>query len=205
MAEKMDIKLKKCTTPEFRVSFPHVFEKHSGFEGQEPKYSIVMLFPKNVKLSELERAATNAATEKWGPKAKWPKNFRWPFRDGDDDEKSNLQGYEGCIFVSASSKQRPQVVGNKKVDGAFPRIEKDTEEFYAGCYARATLIAFAYDKAGNKGVSFSLQNVQKIRDGEQFSGRKNADDEFDDVEDGSDDASNYQSADDSGEDADMGF
>jgi hypothetical protein len=197
MAEKMDITKKKATTPEFRVSFPHVFEKHSGFEGQEPKYSLVMLFDKNIDLKELKRAAHNAAVEKYGPKEKWPKNFRMPFRDG--DEKTDLAGYENTIFVTATSKQKPQVVSNKKVDGAFPRIEKEDEQFYAGCYARATLIAFAYDKAGNKGVSFSLQNVQKLRDGDQFSGRKNADDEFDDVEDGSESVENYS------DDASMGF
>lgn len=196
--EKMDITKKKCTTPEFRVSFPHVFEKHSGFEGQEAKYSCVMLFPKNTDLKGLKQAVHNAATEKWGAKEKWPKGMRMPFRDG--DEKADLAGYEGHIFVSASSKQKPQVVSNKKVDGAFPRIEKEDETFYAGCYARATLIAFAYDKMGNKGVSFSLQNIQKLKDGEQFSGRKNADDEFDEVEDGSDNAENYGS-----DNADMGF
>lgn len=198
MAEKMDIEKKKCLTPEFRVSFPHVFEKHSGFKEQEPKYSIVMLFPKNYDLKELKRAAFNAAIEKWGPKEKWPKNLRMPFRDG--DEKQDLQGYEGCYFISASSKQKPQVVGNKKIDGQFPHITKEDDTFYAGCYARATLIAFAYDKLGNKGVSFSLQNVQKLKDGEPFSGRKNADDEFDEVEDaeGSDSAENY-------EDSTMGF
>lgn len=189
MAEKMEIEKKKCLTPEFRVSFPHVFEKHTGFAGQEAKFSIVMLFTKKTDLKELKRAAFNAATEKWGDKTKWPKQLRMPFRDG--DEKSDLMGYEGTIFVSASSKQKPQVVGNKKVDGQFPQLSKEDEQFYAGCYARATLIAFAYDKAGNKGVSFSLQNVQKLKDGEQFSGRKNADDEFDEVEDESDDAANY--------------
>jgi hypothetical protein len=189
MAEKMEIEKKKCLTPEFRVSFPHVFEKHTGFQGQEAKFSIVMLFTKKTDLKELKRAAFNAATEKWGDKTKWPKQLRMPFRDG--DEKSDLMGYEGTIFVSASSKQKPQVVGNKKIDGQFPQLTKEDEQFYAGCYARATLIAFAYDKAGNKGVSFSLQNVQKLKDGEQFSGRKNADDEFDEVEDESDDAANY--------------
>lgn len=203
MSEKMEIEKKKCRTPEFRVSFPHVFEKHSGFEGQEPKYSLVMLFPKNTDLKELKRAAFNAATEKWGVKEKWPKGLRMPFRDG--DEKQDLAGYEGTIFVSASSKQRPQVVSNlkDKETGQFPRIEKEDELFYAGCYARATLIAFAYDKMGNKGVSFSLQNVQKLKDGDQFSGRKNADDEFDSVEDGSADESNYET--DTKEDAGMGF
>lgn len=187
--EKMDIEKKKCMTPEFRVSFPHVFEPHA-FEDQDPKFSCVMLFPKNVDLKELKRAVFNAATEKWGPKDKWPKKMRMPFRDG--DEKADLMGYPGTIFVSASSKEsnQPQVIGNKKIDGQFPVLTSEAE-FYAGCYARATLIAFAYDKMGNQGVSFSLQNLQKLRDGEAFSGRKKAEDEFDEVDDGSDDAANY--------------
>lgn len=151
-----------------------------------------MLFSKSTDLKSLKNAAHNAATEKWGPKEKWPKNMRMPFRDG--NEKGDLQGYEDMIFVSASSKLAPQVVSSKKVDGQFPRLTKDDEQFYAGCYARATLIAFAYDTMGNKGVSFSLQNVQKLRDGEAFSGRKNADDEFESVEDGSDNESSYGQA-----------
>lgn len=185
--EKMPIEEKKAMTPEFRVSFPHVFEAHTGFEGQEPKFSIVMLFPKKVDLSALKKAAFNAAVEKFGPKEKWPKNMRMPFRDG--DEKADLSGYEGTWFVTATSKQRPGVINQKREP-----ITKEDESFYAGCYARATLIAFAYDKAGNKGVSFSLQNVQKLRDGEQFSGRRAAADEFDEVEDGSENADNYGGA-----------
>lgn len=206
-SDKMDIEKKKCKSPKFRVSFPHVFEPHA-FEDQQAKYSIVMLFPRNENLKELQRAVHNAAVEKWGAdKAKWPKGLRMPFRDG--NEKSDMAGYANTIFVSATSKQRPQVIGNKRVDGQFPTLTKEDNEFYAGCYARATLIAFAYEKMGNKGVSFSLQNIQKWADGEQFSGRKNAEDEFDDIEDGSEDATNYNLTEDGNEDSNgddaMGF
>lgn len=195
MTDKKDPNATKVLTPEFRVSFPHVFKAHTGFEGQEAKYSVVMLFDQKTDISKLKQAAFKAAVDKWGPKEKWPKTLRLPFRDG--NEKSDLQGYENTIYVTANSpKQRPQVIDNKKQ----PITEEDGT-FYAGCYARATLRAFAYDKAGNKGVSFSLQNIQKIRDGESFGGRKNAVDEFDEIEDGSDDAANYGS----GDDASMGF
>lgn len=193
--EKMPIEKKKCTTPEFRVSFPHVFKKHQ-FENNEPKYMITMLFPKSTDLKELKRAVHNAATEKWGlDKTKWPKKLKMPFRDG--EEKEELMGYAGNIFVAASSKQKPGVIGNKKVDGAFPQLTEEDGTFYAGCYARATLIAFAYDTMGNRGVAFALQNLQKLRDGEQFSGRKKAEDEFDEIEDGSDNEENYESSDES--------
>jgi hypothetical protein len=196
MSEKMDIKLKKCQTPEFRVSFPHVFEPHA-FQGQPAQYSITMLFPKNVSLKELKRAADNAATEEWGAdKTKWPKNLKTPFRDG--NEKPDLSGYEGTIFVAAKSKKRkPQVVGpvKDKDTGLFPELNSEAA-FYAGCYARANLLAYAYSHAsGNKGVGFSLQSVQKTRDGEEFSGRTNAQNDFDEVIDGSEDASSYEETD----------
>lgn len=163
-------------TPEFRVSFPHVFQKHV-YEENEPKFSITMLFDKKTDITSLKRAVVAAATAEWGPKEKWPKNLVLPFRDG--DEKSDLEGYEGMIYVSASSKNRPGVVNQKRE----PIVEEDGA-FYAGCYARATLNAFAwsYGKAKH-GVSFGLLNVQKLRDGESFSGRRNAEDDFDSVED----------------------
>lgn len=194
---KMDVAQKKCTTPEFRVSFPSVFEAKS-FNNQEPKFSIAMLFTKTTDLKELKRAANNALIEKWGSdKAKWPKGLRSPFRDGND--KPDLDGYKDTILVSASSKTRPGVVGNKidETTGKLRVITKDDANpdggqlFYAGCYARATLIAFAYDTSGNKGVSFSLQNIQKLRDGKPFSGKKAATEEFGEVADASDDAGAY--------------
>lgn len=184
MAKGMEIEKKKCMTPKFRVSYPSVFEAKS-YEDGPAKYSVVMLFDKKTDLKELKRAAHNAAIEKFGAKDKWPKNFRMPFRDGDED-RADTPGYENSIFITASSKQRPGVVDQQR-----NQLISD-EDFYAGCYARATLIAFAYDTKGNKGVSFSLQNVQKLADGEKFSGRKSAEDEFDSVEDSSNSEESYE-------------
>lgn len=203
--DKMAIEKKKCITHEFRVSFPAMITP-KAFEQQEPKYSLVMLFDKKTDLGKpangqavsMKQAAFNAATEKWGAKEKWPKNLRLPFRDG--NERSDTPGYENTIFVTASSKVQPGLVDQ----GRRPILNE--RDFYAGCYARAELIAFAYDKAGNKGVSFSLQNVQKLKDGEPFSGRKNAEDVFDAVEDGSDDMENYGASESNEEATDsMGF
>jgi hypothetical protein len=192
MADKMDIKKKRCVTPEFRVSYPAVFRAKS-YEGNEAKYSVTMLFKKNVDLSALKRAAHNAAIEKFGPKEKWPKGLRMPFRNGDEKEQ---QGFKGTIYVGASSKNKPGLIDRLKE----PIINE--EDFYPGCYARAEIIAFAYDNKGNRGVSFALQNLQKLRDGENLSGRKKAEDVFDAVEDDGDDEENY--GDDSDSDDDGG-
>lgn len=164
----------KVTTPEFRVSFPSVF-KATAFENQEPKFSIVMLFDKKTSLAPLKALAKDAIEKKWPDASKRPKGLRSPFRDG-DIEKPDTQGYAGCMFIRATSKMRPGVVDQS----VQPII--DESDFYAGCYARATLTAYAYDTAGNRGVAFGLQNVQKLRDGEPFSGRSKAEDDFDVVE-----------------------
>lgn len=169
----------------FRASFVSVFE-HRKIQGEsDGKYAVTMLFPKDTDLTPLKKIYLAAATEKWGPKPKWPKDMQNPFRDG--NEKTQFQGYENHIFVTATSKQRPGVV-DKNLQ---PII--DPEEFYSGCYARATVIAFAYDVKGKKGVSFALQNIQKLKDGEAFTGRRKAEDDFEVVEDNSNDADSYES------------
>lgn len=162
-------------TPEFRVSFPYVFRPSKPMAGStnEPKYTLTMLFPKDADLSKLKAAAADAAKEKWGDKI--PKGLRSPFRDQGEKE---FPGYEaGCTFITATSKQRPGLVDAKVQDIIEER------DFYAGCYARASIRAFAYDQAGNRGVAFGLQNVQKLRDGEPLGGRSRPQDDFEPVAD----------------------
>jgi hypothetical protein len=168
-------------TPKFRVSFPYVFRPQkpmANAASQDPKYSLTMLFPKGADLSVLKKAASDAVIEKWGAeKEKWPKNLRNPFRDQGEKE---FEGYEaGAIFVTATSKQRPGLVDAQVKDII------DEKDFYPGCYARASVRAFAYDQAGNRGVAFGLQNVQKLGDGEPLGGRTRPTDDFEPVaEDG---------------------
>lgn len=171
---------KKAMTPKFRVSFPALFEASAMDENSKAKYGVTMLFPKDTDLSKIE-AAHDAAlqegiTKLW--KGKKPKNLRTPFRDGDEEEDyAEKDGYADHIFVRASSLQKPGVIDKDK-----DKIS-DPMEVYAGCYARATIVAYAYDVAGNRGVAFGLQNLQKLKDGDAFSGRMQAQDEFDEWED----------------------
>ena len=50
---------------------------------------------------------------------------------------------------------------------------------------------YAYEKMGNAGVSIGLNNLQLVRDGEPFSGRRKAEEAFSAIEgaDGEKDAS----------------
>ena len=188
-----DVAKKVVVTGAFVANFVNVFKPKRFDESREPEYSITMGFKKDDPcLKELKRAARYALEEKFGAdKDRWPKGLKTPFKDGDD--KPEYPGFAGTTYVKAANKNRqPELV-----DRRGQLITKETE-FYSGCIARAEVIAFAYDTKTNKGVSFSLQNVQKIRDGEPLSGARRAKDVFgalplddgDDEElDGSDEAS----------------
>jgi len=156
----------RIMTPAFRVAFPEVFTP-GGMDPSKPKYSIVMLFDKSEDISELKRIAQAAAKEKWGDKI--PADRRSPFRDGDTKD---MAGYPGTTFVKAATKYKPGLVDAQRNDII------DETEFYAGCWARATLTAYAYDFQGNRGVAFNLHNIQKLKDDDSFVGGMSAQDDF---------------------------
>lgn len=167
-------------TPEFRVSYPNVFKpKRNDLNGKD-EYSIVALFKKGQDLTALKAAAQKAIVDKWGPdKAKWPQNLRTPFRLQEErakevDGKRVLPAghEEGAIFLNLKSSQRPGVVDQNVQDIL------DESQFYAGCYARASSNAYAYDQKGNRGVSFGLGNIQKMRDGEPLGNRAKPENDF---------------------------
>lgn len=170
-------------TPRFRASYANVWEPQKANESAVPKYSIVMLFDKSEDLSELKKLAEKTmvdffTAEKAQTLLKAGK-MRSPFRDG-DVEKSDKDGYKNAIFVSASSVTRkPGIVGTKAGPDGKPEAILSEAEFYSGCYARATVTCYGYDKNGNQGVAFGLRNIQKLADGEHFGGGKAAEDSFD--------------------------
>lgn len=173
----------KVMTPKFRASFPCLItprkRKSNGVEKGEAKYSITMLFPKSTDLTGLKALVHKARVSKWGEdKAKWPKELKMPFLDGDSEKYSSWEGYKGHWFVRASTKMKPGVIDRDKTE----ILTEDV--LYAGCYARATVNAFPYDQDGNRGVAFGIQNVQKLEDGTPFSGRTSAQEDFDVYGDG---------------------
>lgn len=171
-------------TPYFRVSFPNVFKpKRNDFNGKD-EYSLVALFPKGADLSVLKAAAQEAITKKWGAdKSKWPSNLRTPFRDQAERAK-NVDGKmilpsgheEGAIFMNLKSTQRPGLIDKDKQEII------DEADFYSGCWARASVNAFAYDQKGNRGVTFGLMNLQKVKDDAPLGKRTRAEDDFSPVE-----------------------
>jgi hypothetical protein len=151
-------------TPVFRVSYPSVFKPKLNTMNGKNEFSLEALFDKTADLAILKKAAEQAIMNKFGPdQKKWPKNIRMPFRDQSEKMKDDKLP-DGCVagatFMRLKSDKRPGVVDQN----TQPIL--DESQFYAGCYARAQVNAYAYDQAGNRGVSFSLNHLQFVKDGE---------------------------------------
>lgn len=172
--------METVVTPQFRVSYPHIFKPKMNDLNGKAEYSIVALFKKGEDLTTLKLLAQKAIIEKWGEdKKKWPVNLKSPFRDQGEKAKDNNgvqvfpDGYvEGAVFVNLKSTQRPGVVDQSVQDIL------DESQIYAGCWCRASVKAFAYDQKGNRGISFGLLNVQKTKDDDSLSGRTSPQDDF---------------------------
>lgn len=181
---------KNIATPEGIVRYANVFTPRArkDKDGQpkgDPKYSVLLVFPRDVDLSDLEAAVEAAAKEKFGKnylKALGDGTQRGfnanPIRDASDyiDEELSKEdnwpfNLPGAKMIRFASKDRPGLVDEDLQDIL------DKSEFYDGCKARVTCRAFAYDNE-SKGVSFALVNVQKLGDGKRLSGNPSAEDEF---------------------------
>jgi hypothetical protein len=178
-------------TPVGRISFPNLLKpKLNDMNPAAPKmeYSVDLLFDKNTDISAIQEVINQAIGNKWG--AKPPKGLRSPIKDGDGVKPMTGEPYgpeyHGHYFITLKNTRKPGVVdaSNQPIIGE--------EEIYGGCFGRASFNAFAYEKGGNKGVSLSLINFQKVKDGEAFgSSRVDAESDFDVVDEEADNEANY--------------
>lgn len=173
----------KVITGKVRLSYANVFEP-KAMEGQEPKYSSMLLIPKSdtATLKKI-KAATDVAKEvgqkeKWGGKV--PANLKTPLRDGDAEYPDN-EAFAGHYFLNASAKTKPGIVKpiGKTPEGKtkFEEIT-DTTEVYSGCYAKVSIDFYPYNQSGSKGVAAGLNHVVKVQDGEFLGGRSSVQDDF---------------------------
>lgn len=165
----------QLVTPRGEVAFPHVFTPQPPFDStKEAQYGLILLWDADSeKLTKLRKAIVDTATEKFGAKAAQmleKGQLRSPLRNGDD--KEDLDDFHGKVYMNIKSNEKPQVVG-QDIEPLMSQMD-----FYGGCFARADIYLFAYDKAGNKGVSAILNSIQKLDDGERKSGRRSAEQAF---------------------------
>lgn len=160
-----------------RFSYAHVFKAVAIEEGQTPKFSVSIIIPKSEKaqIDKIKKAIQNAleaGKAKLGGKI--PANYKNPLRDG-DTERPDDEAYEDAYFINANSTRRPGVV-----DANLEAII-DEDEFYSGCYGRASVNFYAFNTSGNKGVAAGLQNLQKLKDGDRLAGGSSAAEDFGDA------------------------
>ena len=92
--------------------------------------------------------------------------------------KEDDEAYAGSMFLSANSNIKPGIV-DENLD---PIMDKD--EFYSGCYGRASVNFYAYNVGAIKGIACGLSNLQKLEDGERLGGSiSSAEDDFGSADD----------------------
>jgi hypothetical protein len=158
----------KLITPEFRAAFVGLFRATAPRENPDgkKKYSMRAVFMPDADLSGLKAAAKAAVAEKWGNNP--PKTMRSPFRTNEelDDPIPGVPDDAVVMTFSANEDRRPGLVDANLNDII------DESEVYSGAWFRAQIRAYPYEQAGNRGVAFGLENVQKLRDDEPLgSGR----------------------------------
>lgn len=169
------VKATKVVTGKVRFSYCHVWAPQSIEEGGEKKYSVSIIIPKKdkvtiTKINDAVQAAIEAGkTGKF--KGRVPSKLKLPLRDG-DEERPDDEVYANAFFLNATCKQKPGIVDENR----DPILDQD--EFYSGCYGRASVSFYAFDTAGNKGIACGLNNLQKLEDGEALGGRSSAEADF---------------------------
>ena len=159
----------KIVTGKVRFSYANVFTPKAGMSGGDPKYSVSLIIPKSdtetvnkIKKAFEDAKTTNAAY--FGGTV--PKGLKGGLRDG--DEERDDPSYAGCYFINANSAQRPDIVDANRESIIDPN------EFYSGCYGRASVTMYPYDQSGSRGIAFGLNNVMKLEDGEKLGGPTSA-------------------------------
>lgn len=178
----MDFNSTKVITGKVRFCYCNVFEPKAMNEGDEPKYSVCILIRKDDektlgKIKEAIEAAKEAYKAKLaGRDGKVSANIKTPLRDGDVD-RADDPAFENCYFINASSHRAPGIVDANRE----PIMTKD--EFYSGCYGRASLNFYGYNVTGSKGIAAGLNNLQKLADGPVLAGGSSAEADFADADD----------------------
>lgn len=168
----------KVVTGKVRFSYLNVFQPRVISEDQDPKYSVCLLIPKSDKqtltaIKNAMEAARLGSAKIFGGKI--PPQLKSPLHDGDGPMPNGGEYGDECkghYVLNASSKLKPGIVDINRQEIIDPT------ELYSGCYGRASINFFAYNRAGNRGIGCGLNHLQKLADGEPLGGRSRAEDDF---------------------------
>ena len=175
---KVNNPLKVVTGVNTRWSYVNAWEAKS-INGGTPKFSVSLIIPKSdTKTVAKIKAAIEAAYHEGEAKLKGSSRtvppmdaIKLPLRDG-DKERPDDPAYANSYFMNANSNTAPGIVDAD----CQPILERS--EVYSGVYGRASVNFYAFNSNGNRGIACSLNNLQKIRDGEHLGGKSSAEEDF---------------------------
>lgn len=175
----------KLVTPEGRTSFMKIYKAEPNMNGTKNVFSTKLLFPKDMDMGWIKDAWTKACMEEFGTanpsgcrplfSAGNPYDDKGAIMDGDwkygavpEDKKEMYESYRGMWVMgfTVDENQPPTVVDENKIEII------NQADFQSGDYARIVceLSSYISKKFKTPQVSIRFNVVQKMRDGERFSG-----------------------------------
>ena len=154
-----------------RLSYPALF-KPSAFGDADPKYSATFLIEEGSEQHEAIKAEiAKVAKGEFGDNyeailKKQDSGQRRLLKVGNDklnDDGDVADGYADQVFIKASNKAKPKVVGRGRQD----LTEADGIP-YGGCYVNAQLEIWPQNNKFGKFINIKLLAVQHWKDGDAF-------------------------------------
>jgi hypothetical protein len=158
--------MSKVVTNKFRAGFVNVFEPN-----EDDKYGLTMIFNNAKDLANLKEVVNQYIKDNGLEGSK----LEMPWKSGDEkaDKDETYEDLRGKWLVNTKTKFKPAVVDAARI----PIM--DSQEFYSGCYAKAVVQPYKWTYKKREGISFNIDAVQKVADGERFGGGAiNPDDYF---------------------------
>lgn len=171
----------KVIAPNVRLSFCNLLAP-KAFEGQDPKYSVMVLIDKDdVKtLAAMEKAIDAAyadGVENGRLKGVKRDRVKTTLRDADEEfDIADNPEFKNKMFINLSSKQRPGLLDKYKQKTESP------DDIYSGVYAHVSMNFYPYSVSGNKGISAGINNVMSLGYGDYLGGRAPAESDFADFD-----------------------
>ena len=167
----------KVILKDIRCSYVFVQSPRKKDDGEDGKYGVQLLIPKDSpQLKALKAAILEALEAKHGAEALKKKGrYKLPLRDG--DEERDGEEYEGMYFMNANAGKKPGIVNRHN------NIPSDAE-LEELCYSGATfhvsvnVYGFPAKDGGKPGVAVGLNNIMLRKAGDRLDGSVSASSEF---------------------------
>jgi hypothetical protein len=163
------------------LSYVNVFEPYIDPKGKsKPKYKCLLLIDKTDKesVAKIKKAIKlvedKMVTEKYAGKMP-KKGIDNTFIDGDAEKDG--EEYEGRYCINVSKHVKPVIVDRRR------NPITDEGEIYSGVVANVAIEFYYYWMDESKGITASLEAIQKVADGEPLgAARVRAEDVFDEID-----------------------